>query len=1425
MTFQSGDTYETYILPQTDGTQVEYYIKAEDNDGLRSTSATFNYTVTMGGGIIPIADIQNNPGYIGQQVTIEGIVTLGAGVTTTSWTDAYVQDSSGRGINIYQSDTVDPDLNRNNKVQITGTVDEYNGVTEIVNYSVQVIATNQPLPDSLHLSTNDANNTTYEGTLIYVQGTITDKYVSGEGTNIIIDDGSGAATIRAWDTANLNLNSYNTGDTVGIKGVMDVYQSNAQLLLAYQEDISLISIQTDVPQISNISQSPSAPTLSDTVFITADVTDNGTIVSVKLFTSVDSSPFDSTDMTFQSGDTYEAYILPQANGTQVEYYIKAEDNDGLISISSTFNYTVSSDSAPNISNIIQLPSSPTSIDTVKISADVTDNGTITSVKLFFSINSSPFDSTDMTFQSGDTYEVYILPQVEGTQVEYYIKAEDNGGLSSVSTIYSYVVISGTTGDPHLLFTEISVVPTAGEFVEIYNNTNSTIDLSNYYFTDATYTPDNSFYYNIVTGANAGGGGFGDFHARFPAGSSIAAGEFQTIAMDGAGFSSTYGAQPTYELFDTDSNISDMLEALTGSINGQGGLTNTGEMVILYYWDGQSDLVQDIDYVVWGDKNEAVEKTGVSIDGPDPDVTATAYLNDTPIAQQISVSSADPHSAGESIQRLNFNENSEIQSGGNGITGHDETSEDLATSFQVGNPNPGSGPTSGNAPVLSNINHQPAIPSPTDTITVFADITDNGTIVDVKLFISINSSPFDSTDMILQSGNTYKANIDPQAENTQVQYYIKAEDNDGLVSTSSTFNFTVTSAGGITPIANIQNNPAYIGQQVTIEGVVTLGGGITISSRTDTYIQDNSGRGINVFSFDPPDTGLLKRRNLLRVSGTVGEYNNVTQIENFSIQLIDTNQSLPQALSLSTLDANDISYEGTYIQVKGIISEVFWVGGGTNITIDDGSGSVVSRVWDSTNVDISNFNINDTISITGVMDIFDGNSQILLAYQDEIEFTTLEISGDGSGIVTVSPDSAVISETTSISFTITGNSPDTVTNISVSIPNEWDWSGLESDVTPGIGPVFENSNVSVNGNLINLNNVSLANNSEGNMTISNLITPNVDTVSQFIFRTATQNGILTEINEHPIILVGEGTRKTIVPLDSIQQNISKWNGKNVYIKGVVSIGSGILRTDQTDAFVQDTTGYGINVFSFDPPDEDLVRGNLVLISGLIEEYLGTTEITDYTLRVLRKNDSIPAVRNMSTSAATEIEFEGSFVRVAGEIISNFYAGGGTNIELNDGSGIVTLRIWDTANLDLTDFNEGDNIVAKGVINEYSGVGQILVGYQTDIQHIELPESPLFLEVPNKPFLPERGEILAIKYSAGDNNTNTTMRIYDLAGRLVTTLLDETGSSFANVKKWNGRNQVNDLVPLGAYILHYEVVNNTSGKSWQKVAPIVVGTVLR
>lgn len=243
---------------------------------------------------------------------------------------------------------------------------------------------------------------------------------------------------------------------------------------------------------------------------------------------------------------------------------------------------------------------------------------------------------------------------------------------------------------HLLISEFCVTPTEGEFIEIYNGTGSTVILENYFLYDATYYTDpHDDYINVVDDSYSSFGS--DFLCQFPSGASIANGQYLVVAMDGAAFNTEYGSDADFELKGTSGSVPDMLETQSGSIGASAGLTNGGEVVLLFYWDGTSDLVQDVDYVDYeagstgsaGGNIEAIDKTGVTKDGPDGDAVASAYLPDTAIASQIP---AVTHSGGESVARSSVTtEASETASGGNGITSHDETSENFYTAFVVETP--------------------------------------------------------------------------------------------------------------------------------------------------------------------------------------------------------------------------------------------------------------------------------------------------------------------------------------------------------------------------------------------------------------------------------------------------------------------------------------------------------------------------------------------------------------------------------------------------------------------------------------------------------------------------------------------------------------------------------------------------------------------
>jgi hypothetical protein len=234
----------------------------------------------------------------------------------------------------------------------------------------------------------------------------------------------------------------------------------------------------------------------------------------------------------------------------------------------------------------------------------------------------------------------------------------------------------------LLISEIATQPGAGEYIEVYNPSAQAVDVTDYYLSD------NSIYYAMANGTAWAPQGTPntDFLVQFPAGTSIPSGEVVTIESSDVadGFFTTYGVCPDFSLKAgvtcNGSAVPQMkIPATVGGVAATSNLSNDGEMVILFCYGG-GNVVHDVDYVTWDDDltdaNTHVDKTG-----------KPGYSADTATASQ---SLAGKPAVGETIARCNTTETGEAMTGGNGLLGHDETSETLATSFTIQTaPTPGS----------------------------------------------------------------------------------------------------------------------------------------------------------------------------------------------------------------------------------------------------------------------------------------------------------------------------------------------------------------------------------------------------------------------------------------------------------------------------------------------------------------------------------------------------------------------------------------------------------------------------------------------------------------------------------------------------------------------------------------------------------------
>ncbi|MEP0480907.1 MAG: hypothetical protein ABJD23_11845, partial [Nonlabens sp.] len=175
-------------------------------------------------------------------------------------------------------------------------------------------------------------------------------------------NGSGDPTLASWTDLVFDPNNTSSGSSSSASSttVVDASAILGQAYIAFLydntglgaeewvvEEIEITTLPASAnlaPSIANISNSPAAPTSTDVVTINVDVTDADGLSSVELQYGFASGVYDQTPvaMVLSSGDTYQASIAAQADGTTVYYQIVAIDANASpeTTTSSEQNYIV-----------------------------------------------------------------------------------------------------------------------------------------------------------------------------------------------------------------------------------------------------------------------------------------------------------------------------------------------------------------------------------------------------------------------------------------------------------------------------------------------------------------------------------------------------------------------------------------------------------------------------------------------------------------------------------------------------------------------------------------------------------------------------------------------------------------------------------------------------------------------------------------------------------------------------------------------------------------------------------------------------------------------------------------------------------------------------------------------------------------------------
>jgi len=206
-------------------------------------------------------------------------------------------------------------------------------------------------------------------------------------------------------------------------------------------DIVFSIVPVAPPEIISVIRSPETPNYDQPVTISAHVIKgDADLASVILSYQIDSGSWTNVTMNLQSG-LYVAGIPAYPYNTAVNYKVYASDTVGNSVVSGLFSYVVGDFVPPVISNVLYVPDSPEPLESVKVTAEVTEPAVasgVSNVQLWYSVNGN-WTSTPMTLQGG-LWTANIPEQSGGTYVEFFVQAFDNAGNNAKSSTFDYTVL-------------------------------------------------------------------------------------------------------------------------------------------------------------------------------------------------------------------------------------------------------------------------------------------------------------------------------------------------------------------------------------------------------------------------------------------------------------------------------------------------------------------------------------------------------------------------------------------------------------------------------------------------------------------------------------------------------------------------------------------------------------------------------------------------------------------------------------------------------------------------------------------------------------------------------------------------------------------------------------------------------------------------
>ncbi|MCD4690728.1 lamin tail domain-containing protein [bacterium] len=319
----------------------------------------------------------------------------------------------------------------------------------------------------------------------------------------------------------------------------------------------------------------------------------------------------------------------------------------------------------------------------------------------------------------------------------------------------------------------------------------------------------------------------------------------------------------------------------------------------------------------------------------------------------------------------------------------------------------------------------------------------------------------------------------------------------------------------------------------------------------------------------------------------------------------------------------------------------------------------------------------------------------------------------------------------------------------------------------------------------------------------------------------------------------GHYQSSTPISEIQaydeDGLSPLLGQAVTVLAFITVPPGVFQPDRTNIFVQDLSGGGVNAYDGDLLPSPPGMGDLVEITAEVEEYVSgdgngaTTELTagavPFTLTTHARGFNVIEPAVMRTGEMSEEEFEGTYMRTSGVIISLE----GFAMYIDDGSGSIQVY-QNFTDLDFSGYALGDSIEVTGVLLQYDYSAPYFDGYELAPRHpsdlVTLTshfDDNAKITTEARVLNVDEDDTIDIRYN-GPKASHIAVRVFDLQGRSVATLYD--GWCLGPQRTtWDGRDDEGRKVAPGVYVCHVQARPRAGGEVVEDAAPIVVGMKLR